>query len=135
MSHSSSELPSGPTLYDPPRGRAEDVPDRDDAVELEIDLPEALATQLSDVARHLGLAPSILAARAVELVCDEVGLVQNDELSSATLIQRYQTRIDLLHRLDDALEGSGAADESADGDAYDWNDVDSIIGRVVDPSE
>jgi hypothetical protein len=66
-------------------------------------------------------------------VCEEVGLVQNDELSSATLVQRYQTRIDLLHRLDDVPDESATADE--EDAAYDWDDVDSIIRRVVDAPE
>jgi hypothetical protein len=91
------------------------------------------------VATHLGLSPSIIASRAVGMVCDEVGLVQDGDLSSATLIQKYQTRLDLLHSLDYSLDPEEDASEEAeeggpDAGAYDWEDVDGIIERVTDPS-
>ena len=133
MSRESSESPSGSTLFNPPGDGGEEAFEGEADVEMELNLPEDLAARLSDVARHLGLSPSILASRAIGLVCDEVGLVQNDELSSATLVQRYQTRIDLLHRLGDAPDESATADEEEA--SYDWDDVDSIIRRVVDAPE
>lgn len=110
-------------------------------MELELDLPRELAEQLSDVATHLGLSPSIVASRAIDMVCDEVGLVKDRELSSTTLIEKYQTRLDLLHSLDyrldspDESSGGQTQEAGADADTYDWDDVDSIIGRVTDAEE
>jgi len=149
MSGSRSTSSSENTLYDPPDGEAEAVPDEEGEVELELDVPPELAERLHEVATHLGLSPAMVATRAVEMVCDEVGLVQDTDLSSTTLIQKYQTRLDLLHSLDYSLEPpadeieeaapeQAAADEEMgidDPDEYDWGDVDSIIGRVTDPSD
>jgi len=117
------------------------MPEKEGEVELELELPPELAEQLSDVATHLGLSPAIIASRAIDMVCDEVGLVKDRELSSTTLIEKYQTRLDLLHSLDYSLDANvespddGSEDPGPDPDAYDWADVDSIIGRVTDPDE
>jgi len=141
MSDASSTPSSQNTLYDPPDGEAEGLPDKEGEMELELDLPRELAEQLSDVATHLGLSPSIVASRAIDMVCDEVGLVKDRELSSTTLIEKYQTRLDLLHSLDyrldspDESSGGQTQEAGADADTYDWDDVDSIIGRVTDAEE
>jgi len=89
--------------------------------ELRLDIPRELATRLMEVALHLGLTPSLVASRAIELVCEEVGLVQDNDISSDALIEKYQTRLDLLHRLDYDPE-----DEEPD-DEFDWGQVDEII--------
>ncbi|MFB6247526.1 MAG: hypothetical protein ABEL97_03055 [Salinibacter sp.] len=143
MSTDHSPSPSEPTLYDPPNGAEGDMPEADPEVVLDLDLPRALAEQLAEVASHLGLSTSIVASRAVQMICDEIELTRDDDLSSTTLIQKYQTRLDLLHTLgydlDPESESDGeahnaAADETdeddADGDdTYGWQDVDDIIGR------
>ena len=148
MSGDRSQSSSQPTLYDPPEGGGDAVPADDADVELDLDLPRQLAEQLSDVASHLGLSPSIVASRAVEMICEEIGLIQDEDFSSTTLIQKYQTRLDLLHALDYDVDAAGEADEAQgdadevdseqegdadDEDAYDWRDVDDIIGRVTTP--
>lgn len=116
------------------------MPENNSEVELDLELPRNLAEQLSEVASHLGLSPSIVASRAVQMICNEIGLTQDDNLSSTTLIQKYQTRLDLLHALDYDLDPESKADngefETAPGEAngdedYDWQDVDNIIGRVM----
>jgi hypothetical protein len=131
---------SKPTLYNPPSGDEDHVPENSSEVELDLELPRNLAEQLSEVASHLGLSPSIVASRAVQMICNEIGLTQDEDLSSTTLIQKYQTRLDLLHALDYDPDPGGTADdeefETAPGEAdtdddYDWQDVDNIIGRVV----
>jgi hypothetical protein len=135
---------SSSTLYDPPEGSGEHVPEADAAVELDLELPRDLADHLAEVASHLGLSPSIVASRAVQMICEEIELTQDEDLSSTTLIQKYQTRIDLLHTLDydldpgresDSGEGADpAAPEGADEEEnYGWQDVDDIIGRVTNP--
>lgn len=129
-----------PTLYDPPSGDEDPVPEHGSEVELDLDLPRNLAEQLSEVASHLGLSPAIVASRAVQMICNEIGLTQDEDLSSTTLIQKYQTRLDLLHALDYDLDPESNADdgevettpsEATVDDDYDWQDVDNIIGRVV----
>lgn len=131
---------SKPTLYDPPSGDEDHVPEDNAEVELDLELPRNLAEQLSEVASHLGLSPSIVASRAVQMICDEIGLTQDADLSSTTLIQKYQTRLDLLHALDYDLDPESEADDGEaettpskanTDDDYDWQDVDNIIGRVV----
>jgi hypothetical protein len=139
MSDSRSTPASDNTLYDPPERSTESVPEKEGEVELELELSPELAEQLSDVATHLGLSPSIIAARAIDMVCEEVGLVKDRELSSTTLIQKYQTRLDLLHSLDYSLEVDPSEEEAqaggSDSEAYDWDDVDNIIGRVTEASD
>jgi len=139
MSESRSTSSSENTLYNPPDGEMEAAPEEEGEVELELEVSPELVEKLSDVATHLGLSPSIIASRAIGMVCDEVGLVQDGELSSTTLIQKYQTRLDLLHSLDYSLDPSADAaeeseEEGPDAETYDWDDVDGIIGRVTDPS-
>lgn len=144
MSGDRSQSSSQPTLYDPPEGDGDAVPADNAEVELDLELPRGLAERLSDVASHLGLSPSIVASRAVEMICEEIGLIQDEDFSSTTLIQKYQTRLDLLHTLDfdvdadrtPADEGADAGDRASkeeEEDAYDWRDVDDIIGRVTTP--
>jgi len=137
-----------PTLYDPPEGAGDAVPADEAEVELDLELPRELAEQLSDVASHLRLSPSIVASRAVEMICEEIGLIQDEDISSTTLIQKYQTRLDLLHALDYDVDPAGESDaaeqeadeadsdpqgdpDNRDEDTYDWRDVDDIIGRVT----
>lgn len=140
MSGSRSTSSSESTLYDPPDRGTEAVPEEEGEVELELDVPPELAERLNEVATHLGLSPSMVATRAIGMVCDEVGLVQDTDLSSTTLIQKYQTRLDLLHSLDYSLDppsdAAGDPEEGGPGaEAYDWDDVDGIIERVTDSQE
>jgi len=140
MSETCSTSSSENTLYNPPDGTVEAAPEEEGEVELELEVSPELAEKLSDVATHLGLSPTIIASRAIGMVCDEVGLVQDGDLSSATLIQKYQARLDLLHSLDYSLDPPDpteeeAADGGPDAGAYDWEDVDSIIERVTNPSD
>lgn len=131
---------SKPTLYDPPSADADHIPEEDPEVELDLELPRDLAEQLAEIASHLGLPPSVVASRAVQMICGEIGLAQDDDLSSTTLIQKYQTRLDLLHasgsdpdpesEADDGASGTAASGADTDED-YDWQDVDDIISRAT----
>lgn len=125
MGDSSSDRQSGTTLYDPPPGEQKEVFEETVEEELRLEIPQALATRLMEVALHLGLTPSLVAARAIELVCDEVGLVQEEDLSSNTLIEKYQTRLDLLHSLDYDVEQEDEDDRS--DESFSWDQVDEII--------
>ena len=110
-----------PSLYNPPsdEGTDLDLEATEDHEVLHLEIPKALARQLLEVATHLGLTPSTVAARAIGLVCDEVGTVDDDSLSTDTLIQQYQARLDLLHVLE---EGGAQAEEEPS-----WDAVNEII--------
>jgi hypothetical protein len=125
MSTSVSEPdPEEPTLYDPSEERTEEIQEDDDEEQLHLDIPQDLARQLLEVSLHLGLSPSVVAARAIDMICEEVGLVENEDLSSDTLIQKYQTRLDLLHTLDFDVEAQTEDDEET---SEGWDAVDRII--------
>lgn len=93
------EAPS--TLYNPvsiPSGEAEST--ADDTVALTLSLPEERAQRLRDVAKQLGLSPSMIARRAIEMICDEVVTIHDTYRPSHVLVAEYQTRIDLLHAIE-----------------------------------
>jgi len=101
-----SDRPSTPndsfgTLYDPPSDAEEVSSDDDDSVRLRVTLSEDEADQLQAVAQQLGLAPSTVAQRAIEMVCDEVVTIQEDNRAPHLLVDQYQARIDLLHAVED----------------------------------
>ena len=131
MSDDGSNSTEEATLYNPPSQSGDSVSPESAGEKIQLEIPQDLARQLLEVSMHLGLSPSIVAKRAVMMICDEIGLVQDKELSSSTLIQKYQTRIDLLHSLDydlnaDPQEGDEEPDE------FGWEQVDNIINRVED---
>lgn len=103
MSESTSDESSG-TLYDPPSGNAEPSTSGEDTVSLRLSLPKDRIERLQAVAQQLGLPPSTIAKRAIEMVCDEVVTIQNDNRPPALLIDQYQARIDLLHSVEEALD-------------------------------
>lgn len=131
MSTNPSESDADPTLYDPPAEHAETSRPEEDDNTLALEIPKELASQLLEVAQHLGLHPDIVAARAVGLICDEVGLVEDEDLSSGALIQKYQSRLDLLHSIEYDIQEEVARAEEERGETSDeefgWDAVDQII--------
>lgn len=120
-SSSNSEREAEFSLYDPPPGGGEDVELKEaDHEVLHLDIPRELAQQLLDVATHLGLTPSIVASRAIDFVCNEIGTVEGEALSTGTFIQQYQAQLDLLHALEEAASGQEDEDPS-------WEAVNEII--------
>ena len=129
-SNSDSEAPSSDqdedvSLYNPPDDGEEVASDASSDHEmLHLDLPKELARQLLEVATHLGLSPSIVASRAIDLVCDEIATVDESALSTDTLIQQYQARLDILH----TLEATSGDEERGTEETDDpWAAVDQII--------
>lgn len=129
MSEDASDSHPDSTLYNPPDKESEVVSSDDSEDELHLEIPQDLATQLLEVSMHLGLSPSIVASRAIVMVCDEIGIVQDRDLSTSTLIQKYQTRIDLLHSLDFDFESDSDEGDDPVGE-FEWGEVDEIIERV-----
>jgi predicted transcriptional regulator len=106
----SRDEPAG-TLYDPPDGAEEASVADEDSLGLRLRLSEAQAERLQAVAQQLGLTPSMVAQRAIKMVCDEVVTIQEDDRSPALMVDQYQARIDLLHAVEDhAAAGSTLVD-------------------------
>lgn len=105
--NSSHDDPAG-TLYDPPDGPEGASVSDDDSVGLQLRLSEDDVDRLQAVAQQLGLAPSTIAQRAIQMVCNEVVTVQEDSQSPGLRVDQYQARIDLLH----AVENSSSAGSS-----------------------
>jgi len=62
-----------------------------------IPIPEPVADRVKKAARQLGLPPRIFAARALDLVCDEIGIERSDSPPSEAPLERYQAQLDVLH--------------------------------------
>lgn len=124
----STDRDADASLYDPPADEGEevDIEATADHEVLHLDIPKDLARQLLDVATHLGLSPSMVASRAIDLVCDEIATVDESALSSDTLIQQYQARLDILHTLEETLHDEGGEEEEDDP----WAAVDEIIDKA-----
>jgi hypothetical protein len=101
VSDSSAPSESSGTLYDPPEdaSKADAEQSEENDVALRLSLPPDRAERLRAVAQQLGLTPSLVAKRAIELVCDEVVTIQDDNRPTSVLIQQYQARLDLLHSI------------------------------------
>lgn len=124
MSDDSAQSDPDATLYDPPSEEAQSVPQGGSEEELELDIPRTLADRLRKVALHLGLPPSLVASRAIGMICNEIGLVNEEELSSGEMIQKYQTRLDILHIMKEHTEAE------SDSDEFTWEAVDDIIRQA-----
>lgn len=110
------------TLYDPPSSESTSSASDDDTVPLHLSLPEERVERLQAVAEQLGLTPSTLAKRAIEMICDEVVTIQNDERSPSVLVDQYQARIDLLHSVNEADPPSERDSSSEDEDPSEEDD-------------
>lgn len=111
-SDDSSESPD--TLYDPPPGTTGDLQTEDDSVSLRVSLPQERADRLRAVAQQIGLSPSMVAKRAIDMVCEEVVTIQDDSRSPSILVEQYQARLDLLHSIEDAKNSDETPVEDTD---------------------
>lgn len=115
----SSEAPD--TLYDPPPGISGDEPTDEDSVSLRVSLPQERADRLRAVAQQIGLSPSMVAKRAIDMVCEEVVTIQEDTRSPSILVDKYQARIDLLHSIEEAKASDDAPIEDRDASLEETN--------------
>lgn len=92
-----------------------------------VHLPRDVAKQLRRASEQLGLPSWVVAARSIELVCDEAGIDQAETPSGETPVEHYQTLIDLirLQREDakeapfddgDRVDGRARRESTAEGD-------------------
>lgn len=103
ISENGSEGTDPATVVDPVFGGGENRNDESsaDQVTLDLDLPIERARRLTALAIHVGLSPSKIASRAIDMVCDEIDPLDDRPLSTDTLIQQYQARLDLLHAIEE----------------------------------
>ena len=115
VSNSSSDRPSdSATLYNPPsEGQGPTPSDDDNHVSLRLSMPHERAERLRAVAQQIGLSPSTVAKRAIEMVCDEVVTIQEDTRSPSLLVEQYQARIDLLHSVQQSHSDESSSDTAA----------------------
>ncbi len=119
MSDSFTNDPGSGTLYDPSPEESGSSASGDDRVSLRLSMPEERAERLRAVAQQIGLSPSTVAKRAIEMVCDEVVTIQKDSRSPSVLVEQYQARLDLLHSVkqpqsDESDAGSQSVPDTAD---------------------
>lgn len=124
MSDDSPQSDSDATLYDPPEEDAETFSPDGPEEEFHLELPQELADELMKVALHLGLPPSMVASRAIGMICNEIGLIDEEELGSGQMIQKYQTRLDMLHTMKEHKEAESETNE------FTWEAVDEIIKQA-----
>ena len=102
------------TLFDsPPDTENLDLPE-EETVGLRLSLPEDRAQRLKAVAKQLGLTPSMVAERAIEMICEEVITTQNDQSPPHLHIEQYQARLDLLHAVQNTDEVAPEVDGTRD---------------------
>ena len=133
MSDSTTDAEADATLYDPPATNAEDFDAEEAQEQLDLEISTELASQLLEVAQHLGLHPSIVASRAIGFICDEVELVEEDSLNSGALIQKYQSRLDMLHSANYDVKQEGETDDSTE--SFTWDDVEALIQEAERASQ
>lgn len=87
--------PSGDAAPTPLRGpggeHAEEPPDT-----VPVEIPRPVADRLRRMAQRLGLPPSVCAARAIEMVCEDAGVERSQSPSIEAPLKHYQAQLDLL---------------------------------------
>jgi hypothetical protein len=99
-----------------PEDRADEHSDRSDPADdpstdpdrVPVQIPRSVADRLRAAAQQLGLPPSVFAARAIELVCDDAGIERVETPDAEAPLERYQTQIDLLQLQEEHAEASGS---------------------------
>lgn len=115
MSDSASNTSSEPgTLYNPSQKGRKDSSSDEENVSLRLSMPKERAERLQAVAQQIGLSPSTVAKRAIEMVCDEVVTIQDDSRPPSLLVEQYQARLDLLHSVHEAPEMPNSNTDSVD---------------------
>ena len=103
------------TLFNPPTTPDAASTAEESTVGLRLSLTEEEADRLRSVAQQLGLTPSILAQRAIKMVCEEVVTIQEDSRSPNLMVDQYQARIDLLHAVEENGSSPSPASDDRDG--------------------
>jgi hypothetical protein len=106
----------------------EDVDNGEQAAEhspetVPVEIPRPVADRLRRMAQRLGLPPSVCAARAIEMVCEDAGVERAESPSVEAPLEHYQAQLDMLRLRkegvnfplsDAAPEGSPASGAAAE---------------------
>lgn len=80
---------------------ADAVDEADPANDIEetvpIRIPRALADRVRRAAHRLGLPPGIFSARALDLICNDIGVDRSTQDRPHSTLAHYQAQLDLLH--------------------------------------
>ena len=113
-------------------GEPEDEGEHQEQADLDrvpVQIPETVADRLEKAARRLGLPPSVFAARAIELVCDDAGIERLEPPSAESPLERYQTQLDLLQLQRERAEAPSTGGETpVEGE-------DERAAQVEDPED
>ena len=105
-------------------------PETEDTDTVDLEISKEVAERLRKVAVQLGLPPGVLASRAIDLICDQVGTAPDEKRSPNHLVKRYQARLDLLHAVQKDGVESSSGDEPAQTPSVEnrqWREVEKII--------
>lgn len=67
-----------------------------DSENVPVEIPRPVADRLRRMAHRLGLPPSVCAARAIEMVCEDAGVERSEEPSIEAPLKHYQAQLDML---------------------------------------
>lgn len=95
---SPSDVDPAPTA-DPDRRK--ETPQKDegggpDSENVPVEIPRPVADRLRRMAHRLGLPPSVCAARAIEMVCEDAGVERSEAPSIEAPLKHYQAQLDML---------------------------------------
>ena len=77
--------------------REEQEPASGQQEKVSLQIPGELADRLRQAARRVGLPPAVFVARALDLICNDVGDESSDPEEAGSIIEHYQAQLDLLH--------------------------------------
>ena len=69
-----------------------------------VEIPRPVAGRLRRMAHRLGLPPTVCAARAIEMVCDDAGVERSEAPSVEAPLKHYQAQLDMLQLQKEELD-------------------------------
>ena len=87
--------PSGDTAPTPLTGHGDEASEESPET-VPVEIPRPVADRLRRMAQRLGLPPSVCAARAIEMVCEDAGVERSQSPSVEAPLKHYQAQLDLL---------------------------------------
>ncbi|MEF8796294.1 MAG: hypothetical protein V5A22_05200 [Salinivenus sp.] len=69
-----------------------------------VEIPRPVADRLRRMAHRLGLPPTVCAARAIEMVCDDAGVERSEAPSVEAPLKHYQAQLDMLQLQKEELD-------------------------------
>jgi hypothetical protein len=89
------------------RGAGDNQQDEEDehsSDNIPVEIPRPVADRLRRMAQRLGLPPTVCAARAIEMVCDDAGVERSEAPSVEAPLKHYQAQLDMLRLQKEELD-------------------------------